>query len=94
MKDDGNVGGERLLKEKHQKSKINAATSDAHLTILGLTAATGEPIMCAIIFPGHELTSEQHLGVDTQFTIVDGAFSMRANSGSGKQFPGGSECCF
>ena len=40
--------------------------------------------MCAIIFPGHELTSEQQLGVDIQFPMVDGYFSMRANSGSGK----------
>ena len=94
MKDDGNAVGERLLREKHQKSKITAATSDAHFTVLGLTAATGEPVMCAIIFPGHELTSEQHLGVDIQFPMVDGAFLMRANSGSGNRFPGGPKCFF
>ena len=64
MKDDGNVGGELLLKDKHQKVKITAATSDAHFNIFGFTAATGEPVVCAIIFPVHELTSEQHLGVD------------------------------
>ena len=94
MKDDGNVGGERLLKNKHQKAKITAATSDAYFTVLGFTAATGEPVMCAIIFPGHELTSEQHLGVDIQFPMVDGDLLMRANSGSGKLFPGGPKCCF
>ena len=31
MKDDGKVGGERLLKEKIQKAKITAATSDCTL---------------------------------------------------------------
>ena len=41
MKDDGNVGGEILLKEKHQKVKVTSATSDAHFTVLGFTAATG-----------------------------------------------------
>ena len=94
MKDDGKVGGEQFLKEKGQRAKITAATTDAHFTVLGFTAATGEPVMCAIIFPGHELTSEQHLGVDIQFPMVDGDFSMRANSGSGKRFPGGPKCSF
>ena len=50
--------------------------------------------MCTIIFPGHELTSEQHLGVDIQFPMVDGAFSIRANSGSRKLFPGGPKFSF
>ena len=89
MKYDGNVGGEKLLKEKHQKVKIAAATSDAHFTVLGFNAATGEPVICAIIFPGNKLTSKQHLGVDIQFPMMEGTFSMRANSGSGKRFPGG-----
>ena len=94
MKDDGKVGGGRLLKDKRQKAKITAATSDAHLTVLGFTDGIVEPVMCAIIFPGHELSSEQHLGVDIQFPMVDGDFSMHKNSGSGKQFPGGPKCCF
>ena len=50
--------------------------------------------MCAIIFPGHELTSEQHLGVKIQFPMVCGAFSMIGNSGSGKRFPGGPKFSF
>ena len=41
MKDDGKVGGKRLLKEKGQRAKITAATTDAHFTVLGFTAATG-----------------------------------------------------
>ena len=94
MKEDGKFGGKLLLKEKRQKEKITAATFDSHFTVLGFTDATGEPVMCAIIFPGHDLMSEQHLGVDIQFPMVDGAFSMHANSGSGKQFPGGLKCCY
>ena len=94
MKYYGKVWGEQLLKEKRQKAKITAATSDAHFTVLGFTAETEEPVMCTIIFPGHELTPEQHLGVDIQFPISDGAFLMRANSGSGKRFPGGPKYCF
>ena len=94
MKDDEKFGGERFLKEKGQKAKINAATSDENLTVLGFTAATGEPVMCAIIFPGHDITSEKHLGVEIKFIMVDGDFSMRANPGSGKRFPGGPKCSF
>ena len=45
MKDYGKVGGERLLKEKGQKAKITAATSYAHFTVLGFTAAPGELVM-------------------------------------------------
>ena len=94
MKYYGKVGGKRLLREKRQKAKITAATSDAHFTVLEFTAANGEPVMCAMIFPGHELMSDQHLGMDIQFPMVDGAFSMHANSGYGKRFPGGTKCCF
>ena len=50
--------------------------------------------MCAIIFPGHKLTSELHPGVEIQFPMVYGAFLMRANSGSGKRFTGGPKCSF
>ena len=41
MKDYGKVGGKRLLKEKVQKAKITAVTSDARFTAMGFTAATG-----------------------------------------------------
>jgi hypothetical protein len=41
MKDDGRVGGERLLKAKGQTAEVTAATSEAHFTVLGFTAATG-----------------------------------------------------
>ena len=45
MKDDEKVGGKRLLKEKRQKANITAANSDARLTFLEFTAATGEPVL-------------------------------------------------
>ena len=40
IKYDGEFGGKRLLKEKDHKAKITDATSDAHFTVLGFTAAT------------------------------------------------------
>ena len=43
IKDDGNVGGEKLLKRKRGKAKITAATNDSHFTVLGFTLGTGAP---------------------------------------------------
>jgi hypothetical protein len=58
MKDDGCVGGERLLKARGQTAEVTAATSKAHFTVLGFTAATGEPVMFAIIFAASEMPQE------------------------------------
>ena len=55
MKDDGNVGGEKLLKKKGSKARVTAATHDAHFTVLGFTSGTGAPVMCEIIFASHDL---------------------------------------
>jgi hypothetical protein len=70
MKDDGCVGGERLLKARGQTAEVTAATSEAHFTVLGFTAATGEPVMFAIIFAASEMTQELQLGVDIQAPMV------------------------
>jgi len=37
---------------------------DAHFTILGFTAATGEPVMCCIIFACKELEPMMVQGLD------------------------------
>ena len=70
MKDDGNVGGEKLLKKKGSKARVTAATNYAHFTAHGFTSGTGAPVMCAIIFVAHELTSEQQLGYEIRSDMV------------------------
>ena len=47
---DGNVGGELFLCGKGERLQQRLAHKDAHFTVLGFTAANGNPIMCAIIF--------------------------------------------
>jgi hypothetical protein len=94
MKDDGRIGGERLLKGKGQTAEVTAATSDAHFTVLGFTAATGEPVMCAIIFAAGEMTQELQLGVDIRAPLVEGDDSIRGNYGPGKRYPGAPTCQF
>jgi hypothetical protein len=44
------------------RPQIRAATKDSHFTVLGFTAATGEPVMCAIIFASKELATARVLG--------------------------------
>jgi hypothetical protein len=69
MKDNGGIGGERLLKARGQTAEVTSATSDAHFTVLGFTAATREPVMCAVIFAAGEMAEEtptwsRHSGTD------------------------------
>jgi hypothetical protein len=94
MKDDGRVGGERLLKARGQTAEVTAATSEAHFTVLGFTAATGEPVMCAIIFAAAEMTQELQLGIDIRAPMVEGDDSVRGNYGPGKRYPGAPTCNF
>ena len=94
MKDDGKIGGEKLLKGKGKKARILASTADQHFTVLGFTAGTGKSVMCCIIFSENELSAEQQLGVDIQADLVTGEFSMRLNHGPGKRYPGGPTCIF
>ena len=41
---------------------MKAGTKDSHFTVLGFTAATGEPVMCAIIFAAKHLCESWVLG--------------------------------
>ncbi len=59
---DGKVGGEKFLCERTARPQIRAATKDSHFTVLGFTAATGEPIMCAIIFAADKFAAAWVLG--------------------------------
>jgi hypothetical protein len=83
-----------LLKAKGQTTEVTATASDAHFTVLGFTAGTGEPVICAIIFAASEMTQELQLGVDIWAPMVEGDGSIRGNYGPGKQYPGAPTCNF
>jgi hypothetical protein len=59
---DGHVGGEKFLCQADARPQIKASTKDSHFTVLGFTAATGEPVMCAIIFSAKEMCESWVLG--------------------------------
>ncbi len=90
---DGNVGGEKFLCEKMARPQIRAATKDSHFTVLGFTAATGEPVMCATIFAAKELGTAWVLGYDTsaEWQGVDHEENLNTG-GLGKRFPMGPQC--
>ena len=77
MKDDGRVGGERLLKGRRETGEVTAATSVACFTVLGFTAATQEPVMCATMFAASEMTQEHQLGINTWAPMAEGDDSIR-----------------
>lgn len=49
---DGHIAGTKFLVQRGTTPKIQCATSDHHFTVLGFTAAMGEPVLCVIIFAG------------------------------------------
>ena len=67
---DGHVGGEKFLCQADARPQIKAATKDSHFTVLGFTAATGEPVMCAIIFSAKEMCASWVLGFNASHNFL------------------------
>jgi hypothetical protein len=92
---DGHVGGEKFLCQADSRPQIKAATKDSHFTVLGFTAATGEPVMCAIIFSAKEMCTSWVLGLNASAPWVGDKNDRRANTGGiNKQHPQGPVCHF
>ena len=92
---DGNVGGERFLCEAMARPQIKAAMKDSHFTVLGFTAGTGEPVMCAIIFAAKEICESWVLGFNGAAPWVGEEEDMRSNTGGlDKRYPQGPTCFF
>jgi hypothetical protein len=77
------------------------STRDRHFTVLGLTAATGDPILCVVIFAlekNHGVVANWLEGIDIMVDPVkneNGEIILReVNFGEGKYFPSGPTCCF
>jgi hypothetical protein len=61
---DGQVGGQTYLCSRTGWRQQMAATKDAHFTVMGFTAASGDPVMCMIIFAAKVFKDEWRTGVD------------------------------
>jgi hypothetical protein len=101
QKKDGHNGGQKFVCGRNMTPKQIAATRDKHFTVLGLTAATGEPVLCVVVFASeskHGVVADWAQGIDITVipekdengeVIVDDV-----NFGDGKYWPGGPTCIF
>ena len=94
---DGAIGGQKKIVPRGTVPKESAATNTNHFTMLGFTAATGEPVMCALIMKGKTIKADSITGIDIFADVVgkesDKEF-VKNNTGQGKRFPMGPTCTF
>jgi len=93
QKDDGHVGGQKFVTAKGTRANIKSSHADGRFTAIGLTAASGDPVMAIVIFATKELSFIQRMGHDIMVDY-DNTVSVTENSGVGKSFPGGPTCLF
>lgn len=102
QKKDGNYGGRKYVVGRSTVPKEVASITDKHFTVLGFTAASGEPVCCVVIFTGarNEIPLCWTTGIDIQtkpvLDEVTGKINIEddSNFGPGKYFPGGPTCEF
>jgi len=87
---DGAVGEQKKIVTRGTVPKESAAMSTNLFTLLGFTAATREPVMCALIMKGKTIKADVITVVDI-FADVNGKESdedfIQKNTGEGKHFP-------
>ena len=97
MAGDGHVGGELFLAEKGTIPQNKASKTNKRFTLIGLTAFTGEPVICIIILQGKLAKPHIEAGVDILVPPIgetNDADFFSNNYGPGKYLPGGPVCHF
>jgi hypothetical protein len=51
----GNAGGQKFMAANDMRAQVRNSCKDNHFTILGFTAANGQPTMCAIVIAASKL---------------------------------------
>ena len=64
MAGDGHVGGELFLAEKGTIPQNKTSKTNKRFTLIGLTAFTGEPVICIIILQGKQPKADIEAGID------------------------------
>ena len=92
---DGHIGGQTYITIGDRTINLTSSKSSNHFTLIGLTAANGDPVMCIVIIAGKELGIEAALGFDHQSdTPYDTNKTLEENFGPGKALPGLPRCSF
>ena len=92
QKSDGYVGGELMFCKTGKMPQQNSNTKIKHYTLLGLTALSGKPIMCCVIFSGKNENILCETGFDMNAEFVgspDDPGFFENNSRKEKTFTGG-----
>ena len=92
-KNDGNDGGRMYVVRKNSQANENAYSKDGGFTLLCLTYAIGDPVMCVIINSVYELSYDEQAGVDIRVSL-DKASVFEEKLGPGKTHPGGPKCIY
>lgn len=100
QKKDGHFGGRKLVTQRGTVPKTISSSTDKHFTVLGFTAANGDPVLCVVIFAGEKELMHGHWtsGIDITFRPLldeEGVILLTEdNFGEGKFYPGGPRCMF
>jgi hypothetical protein len=101
QKKDGHYGGQKFACGRGMTPKQICSTRDRHFTVLGITASTGDPVLCVVIFASDKKTgvnANWAEGIDITVNPVmdeNGEILLsEVNFGQGKYFPSGPQCCF
>jgi hypothetical protein len=102
QKKDGHNGGQKFGCGRGMTPKQISSTRDRHFTVLGLTAATGEPVLCVVIFTSDKkeggVVANWSEGIDITVDPVkdeNGEIVLSdVNFREGKYFPSGPTCLF
>jgi hypothetical protein len=102
QKKDGHIGGTKYVVGRNTVPKEISSTSDKHFTVLGVTAASGDPVLCVVIFASERdvIPESWVTGIDIQKNpLMEETDSTKValdsgNFGKNKYFPGGPLCNF
>ena len=100
---DKNCGGEKFLCKKGQTPLEKSCTGDHHFTMLPITSANGQPVICVVIFQSQKkdqrVPTHWHSGLDVTVTPKrdhNGNIAVDEQNfgGRGKLYPNGPVCNF
>ena len=96
MEKDGNIGNTKVMGPTYAKTRACSSLKDKHFTVLGVTAFTGEPVLCVVIIEGEtrNLLVETGVVLDAQeesddVVDMDLLSTIQMNN---EKFPGGPTC--
>ena len=95
QEEDGHIGGQTYVVPVGTRAEIKSSNKSSRWTTIGLTAATGEPVMCIIIFSGKEYDVLTRLGYDVRAKEpFDPKKPFSEQVGPGKAFSKPPTCLF